>query len=69
MKYFITIISALLIICHAAHGFDSFARAEEFEAPSLEMTEQNYLAPAEERTWHPIAHTPLRATLAGIHGT
>ena len=69
MKYFITIISALLMICHAAHGFDSFARAEEFGAPRLEMTEQHYLAPAEERTWHPIAHTPLRATLAGIHGT
>ena len=68
MKHFFTIIGTLLLICHAAQGFDTFARAEEFDAPQLDMTEQNYLAPAEERTWHPIAHTPLRATLAGIHG-
>ncbi len=62
----------LLIVCMLQgsflHGFDHFARAEEFGAPRLDMSRQNYLQAAEEREWHVAGHAPIKATLTGING-
>ena len=66
MKHLFAILLMLSGLATADNG--GFARAAEFGAPRLNLSEPKYISPSPEREWKPAGEPPLRAVLLRIEG-